>query len=503
MSFCLKYLDMGGGILGRTLFLIALSILLYTLFQNCNGDGVLRISSLADQVNQESLPKSFISSVATNSFNNNKPEIGTYCRVFDNLNCQPATTNVQGTLTATSSLIKLNNDNCSSYPSTFDFADTVISYPVFKSDSFYLARGIFKKCNLDSGGLPVPPTEMVEAQCSSSQNKIDVSITKNLANQLLELNITYSGPAGVRSVKSNAPIIKYFSSSDIVYNSAQELFELKITRNQLQASQGSLNIVIDDVLMNVGVTCRYANSSPSLDVSKDLYLDASWIDVSKLAGYWKLNEANAQENSQIADSSAFKSAGVLVTGADGLNKKYSNVLGGAFNFDGVGDSITVNNPTDKHLDFYNRSFTYMVWVKVSASVGNYDMPISKGGASAGSSGYDMELGLGNWTANISDGTRIVNATFGTEASFLGRWVHLGVKVDRTLNRLYTYVDGAMVNAVDITGLGNILNSGPLKIGSGSNAYPFKGLFAEVTIWDTGLADSKILEIFKRQRAKFY
>lgn len=495
--------------MGRKVFFFSLSISLYFLFQNCGSDGVLRVGQDAQMSQTETptppdnTPKAFISSISSNSLNTNKPDIGTYCRVFDNASCQLASPNVQGTVVVSSTNIKLANENCASYPSSFDFVDPAVSYPAFKSNYFYLSRGIYGKCSLGANNLPLPATEMVEAHCTSAQDKIDVSIVKNLTNQSMSLDVTYLSATGIRSVKNNSVISKRQSGADLIYSSAQELFELTITPSQLQSAPGRLNIAIDNTPMSIILSCRYANVNTSLNVSKDLYLDSSWIDTSKLAGYWKLNDATAIENSQVADSSSHQSSGVLTTGADGLSKKGSGVLGGAFNFDGVNDTITVNDPANKHLDFYSRTFTYMVWVKVTSSAGNYDMPMWKGGGSAGTPGYDMELGLGNWGANIGDGTKIFNATFGAEASFLGRWVHLAVKVDRTLNRLYTYVDGTMVTATDITGLTDVVSPNPLKIGSSGTSYFFKGLFAELAIWDTGLTDAKILEIFKRGKPKFY
>lgn len=495
--------------MGRNILIISLSIPLYLLFQNCGPDGKLQVDQNAQTSQneapptQDNTPKAFVSTASNSLLSTNKPDPGTYCRVYDNANCQFASPNIQGTTIVSSTNIKLSNENCASYPSSFDFEDPAISYPAFKSDYFYLSRGIYRKCSLGSNNLPLPAAEMVEAHCSSTQDKVDVSLVKNLATQSMTLDVTYLSAAGVRSVKSNSVISKRQSGADLIYSSAQELFELTITTGQSQSAQGRLNIAIDNTPMSITLSCRYANVSTSLNVSKDLYLDSSWIDTAKLVGYWKLNDATAVENSQVADSSTFQSSGVLTTGADGLSKKGSGMLGGAFNFDGVNDTITVNDPANKHLDFYSRNFTYMVWVKVTSSAGNYDMPMWKGGSSAGNPGYDIELGINNWGANVSDGTRVFSATFGAETSFLGKWVHLTVKVDRTLNRLYTYVDGTMITATDITGLSDVVSPQPLKMGSSTTSYFFKGLFAEVAIWDTSLPDAKILEIFKRGKPKFY
>ncbi len=136
--------------MGRKVFFFSLSISLYFLFQNCGSDGVLRVGQDAQMSQTETptppdnTPKAFISSISSNSLNTNKPDIGTYCRVFDNASCQLASPNVQGTVVVSSTNIKLANENCASYPSSFDFVDPAVSYPAFKSNYFYLSSQNFR-----------------------------------------------------------------------------------------------------------------------------------------------------------------------------------------------------------------------------------------------------------------------------------------------------------------------------------------------------------------------
>ncbi len=243
------------------------------------------------------------------------------------------------------------------------------------------------------------------------------------------------------------------------------------------------------------------SSEPILET--DLEIHPAWIDTTRLAGYWKLDDVVTGDGTTISDSSAYSYWGLAKTGNDGLSKSDTPVkYGRAFYFDGIDDSITIANPTDKHLDFNTHSFSYMLWVKVTSSVGLWDMPIWKGGNSAAIPGYDMELGTTVWAAYVSDGLKIFNVEFGKESDFLGRWVHLAVVVDRTQKKLLGYVNGSLTSASDISTLGNVNSTQELKIGTDPNNTNFKGAIDDVAIWNTVLSSNEVAEIYKRTRWKF-
>lgn len=168
----------------------------------------------------------------------------------------------------------------------------------------------------------------------------------------------------------------------------------------------------------------------------------------------------------------------------------SGIAGPGLSFDGVDDSLDIEDSGNSGLDFGTNSFSYSTWVFVTEVVGSFDMPWWKGGASAGQGGYDIELGTNNWTVYVSDGggppTSIVGATFGDVSEFLGRWVHLAVVVNREANELRVFADGVRKATRDISTVGAIGTGSSAKIGSSS--YIYKGLIDETRVYRVPLSD---------------
>jgi hypothetical protein len=477
--------------------LVVSIIAVLVLFQNCNSSGPqIDFNSNRQQLTSQAQGGS------GGSFDG-KPTPGTYCRVFDNLSCQTASANIQSTLMVDATNITLATDNCASTSTKFSFGDVAVDYTNFAPEYVGLTRGIFKKCELGTNSLPQPPTEMADAFCTSSQNKLAVIINKNLATQNLDLNLVFNDSSGVRSVKTNL-ITKTQNSGGTTYSSSSQKFDLSIPSSISQTSQGRLVAMVDNTAIDVPIECRQASSTPTVVIDKDLELSPTWIDTTRLAGYWKLNEVNATEGSSILDSSALNFSGKLLTTNDGGNKSNSSVLGGALNFDGLDDYVEMLDPVDKHLDFGTSSFTYMLWIYKSGNTELYDTPIWKGGNCSTCPGYDIECGSNSCHGLVSDGSVMLGAAFAANGnSFIGRWVHFTVVVDRSSQELRTYLDGASVANSSISGLGSVTSADHFNIGAGRGGlHPIIGSMDDVAVWNGVLSDAEILEIYQRLRPKF-
>ncbi|OQW50294.1 MAG: hypothetical protein A4S09_00430 [Proteobacteria bacterium SG_bin7] len=483
----------------RLINILAIAIFLLLQFQNCSGGGTVNFFN-----NRQSLSSSEQQGGGTTY--DGKPEPGDYCRVFNDVPCQTQVSNIQSMLRVDNTKIQLINDNCTSTATNFQFADVAVGLSDLNRKFIGLSRGIFKKCEVNSSGSPLPPVEMPEAWCKAKQNNVDLVISRNLATQELKLELLLGRGTEVRTVLSKG-VQKSQTANNYYYTLPKEKFDLSIPASAAQTSTGHLGTVVDNAEINVELDCRQANGTSTILIDRDLELHSSWIDTSRIAGYWKLNEVSALDGTSIADSSTFGHAGLLQTG-DGLNKADQNVKGGALRFDGINDGVLIADPSDNHLDFDNRSFTFMVWVYKTAASGSWDMPIWKGGNAANVSGYDIECGSSACSAFVSDNTQIFRSNFGTTASqFFGRWVHFVATVDRSLNQFSTYVDGVKVSSTDISSLGNIGTSHNLNIGRSSLTAPFDspylGSIDDVAIWDKALSGTEVREIFQRLRPKFY
>ena len=161
----------------------------------------------------------------------------------------------------------------------------------------------------------------------------------------------------------------------------------------------------------------------------------------------------------------------------------------SLSFDGVNDWCDGGNSMYFNLGF--SSFTYMVRVFVSSSAGGYDSPFNKGGMSLDGPGFDIELGTGNWVTSINDGVIAFTDDFCTE--ILGRWVHLAVVIDRSLNTMQLYLDGHKVSTpTNITGLGSVAGSEHFLFSNTSVWTRFKGKIKDFILYDRALDEFEIL-----------
>lgn len=206
-----------------------------------------------------------------------------------------------------------------------------------------------------------------------------------------------------------------------------------------------------------------------------------------LVAYWKLDEHIGATS--FADSSGSGDAGTC-SGTSCPVLGVPGVFGTAANFVKGGNYISIGNPANLNLG--KGSFTYSLWVYVPASIGPYDMPLWKGGGSAGSPGFDMELGTGNWSANLADGSKSVQVVFGTETD--NKWVLLTAVVDRSAGLFKAYRNGLPVASVGLGSLGSVSSSNPLYIG-GVSSYRFNGAIDDVRIYNTALSSTDVANLY--------
>ena len=155
---------------------------------------------------------------------------------------------------------------------------------------------------------------------------------------------------------------------------------------------------------------------------------------------------------------------------------------------------------DNSLDFATVSFSFSVWVRETASVGQYDAPIYNGGTNDCCPGYGLLLGMGTWDVKVHDGgggstnnygTDWVSAEFGNQTALTNRWVHLVSVIDRTGNQLRAYADGVLTDMQAMPNVGPLTSNVNLAVGRGSSGAWFNGLIDEARVYSVPLTASWI------------
>jgi len=181
---------------------------------------------------------------------------------------------------------------------------------------------------------------------------------------------------------------------------------------------------------------------------------------------------------QVLDRTSNNNDGTIVSANRTFGKQ-----GWGMVFDGVDDSINVDD--DATLDFgSDTDFTAMSWFK-STSAGAFSHGMWGKKAGSGGNGFDISsAGVGGIKPRIrirgttSGGNVLID---GSDFNSSGVWAHMAVTFDRDGNALL-YINGVLDSTAttDISGVGDINNNEPFKIGFSNNG--FKGTIDEVLVF---------------------
>lgn len=163
-----------------------------------------------------------------------------------------------------------------------------------------------------------------------------------------------------------------------------------------------------------------------------------WTDY---LGVWHFAEPEADN---AGDSTSFRHDATIATGAP---QKGTGIVGAALYLDesnGADMLCASHAPT---LDPAEGSFSYEVWVRPDDLVGEYDIPMKKGGTSAPNAGFDIELGNDTWGAYVRDtsATGDDHLVFASTPPVLDKWFHLAIVVDRLTRVTTAFFNGALVD----------------------------------------------------------
>jgi hypothetical protein len=161
----------------------------------------------------------------------------------------------------------------------------------------------------------------------------------------------------------------------------------------------------------------------------------------------------------------------------------TGIAGHGGRFDGIDDATCAPTDFDNSLAFGTGSFSYSVWVLVTASNGLYDEVWLKGAENAPMPGFDIELGTAEWTLNVADGSTKSQAVFGNES--LATWVQLVAVVDRARGEIDAFTDGLLRDTSPIPGFGSVTGTAALCLGA-RNSTPFSGILDEPRLYSVAL-----------------
>ena len=221
---------------------------------------------------------------------------------------------------------------------------------------------------------------------------------------------------------------------------------------------------------------------------------------SRYNGVWHLGETSGDAR----DSTYYGTDGTLLGGP---TRGVTGQVGYAYDFDAFDDVVNFGNPTDGHLDFGSNDFTVSMWINIDASTGNWQLPLYKGGSSAGDAGYDFETTTDGqyFFFYAGDGTANRETEWGCTVVF-DTWIYFTGVVDRSTQTIMIFKNGNEFGTpVDMTGIGSVSSDNELVISRDQDGRRTNAMVDEVRLSSIAHSADWILTEYRNQDdpASFY
>lgn len=204
---------------------------------------------------------------------------------------------------------------------------------------------------------------------------------------------------------------------------------------------------------------------------------SSTINTSGLVGYWRFESVNS--TNYTSDSSGH--------GNNGLLKNFNNTtkgrFGNALDFDGEGDYVEITDANS--LDASSRlTISAWIYIKEMKSQGIIDKDKA----------YTFNVHNSKLYFDIKNATTWCGGKDGTGTFVVDTWYHVALVYNGT--HLMDYVNGALDNMNDCTGVGDLGNStSDINIGLWAGNY-FNGIMDEVMIFNRDLDKIEITMLYE-------
>ena len=220
----------------------------------------------------------------------------------------------------------------------------------------------------------------------------------------------------------------------------------------------------------------------------------SYVPTNGLVGYWPFNGNANDESGNGSNASVF--GATLTVDKNSISNK-------AYNFDGINDTIVVNNTSILDLDT-SVSISFSFWIK-SASNSNTQTIYSKRDLTTGH-GIEILTGLDSLRVYYGVGSGVGNYVWHSISTqlFLEDSFHfISVIINQNNKTIYCYIDGVLQNnSISLIGLnGNFKNSSKHYFGGRSSTYFFDGTIDDIGIWNRILTEQEITNLYNECSAQ--
>lgn len=322
------------------------------------------------------------------------------------------------------------------------------------------------------------------SQDTSFQKDADSAVVKLTApncNEIVKpLTIT---PTGITGIIAGIPSGKVWTIDISIFDS------LKLQR---YTGKGTADIIPNQI---TSVNIKICRTSGTLVINGILESTGCGVDTTGLLVYYPFN-GNANDETMHGYDGA-------VYGPELTTDRFG-VSASAYYFDGIHDSIICKNT--QNLNFGTSDFTIAFWIKTLAN----DLPVmSKVPTSVdGQSGSPYENG---WQIHsemhpiYNEGIRFdmfdgINGGYGILNSIKAsdnNWRFVSIVANRSSN-IVMFVDGVIVDTMNISQFGSIQNTAPLRLGvrgNWSSVNSLLGCLDDIRIYRRALSVNEVQSLY--------
>jgi hypothetical protein len=214
-------------------------------------------------------------------------------------------------------------------------------------------------------------------------------------------------------------------------------------------------------------------------------------------------DGDASDSSGRGNNGTLEGSPTFVTGMVGKALHYSTFTATGASGGAVTNAnyVSLGIPTDLNFGTNGSNFSVAFWISLPTNYLGGDLPfLSSAVGSNNRLGFTFSpsYDLGGWQWCLDDGTNDIDVNGANNSINDGAWHHLAFTFDRVANTGLTYLDGVLVQATDIAGLGNFDSGTNVCIGqdpTGAYTEPGSGDIDDLGVWSRVLAPAEICDIW--------
>ena len=360
------------------------------------------------------------------------------------------------------------------------------------------------KMVLNSTGLGIGTTPSANLHVSGNMMVDQLSIGSSVSDSNLHL----SGTMGFSHLEVSSNTILGENSIVLVDNSQEEIelflpmndevngqkVSIKTTSTQNNVMIYGLSGASDYFLLSPSST-----SLPSIEVIKG---ESVWYELSSYGNV--MNESVASENlvghwgfdnvsgNIVTDHSALSNNGA-VSNISSSNINVTGVVGDAIYTDGVDDEIVMGNIMEYNVPSGD-SFSISVWLKSDAIMAGTVGQIFRKHDS-GTLNYLLKISTGKPQFVMEDGVGTFTVATSYKITDDNEWHHIVFVINKSDSMGYLYIDKDLNNSASIAGMGDLIMSNDISMGSG-----WQGHIDELRFYNKALTADEVLSLYKSGQA---